>query len=186
MIPDIRNASDPPDGDLVKEVCAHFGLCMYLAQVFETGLINILTALETFASKKPTRQQFDILYAKHESFTFGQLMKALSTHKLLSDELMEEAHKMKLERDHLAHRYFRDHAKNFVTVGGCHFMIEDLEARRDRFDALEQRVSDFKNQAFSKLGFDPQYLEKKSEQIMDEMLEQAKSSYSSEFPKKPV
>lgn len=26
------DASDRPDGDLVKEVYSHFGLCMYLAQ----------------------------------------------------------------------------------------------------------------------------------------------------------
>ena len=66
------NAADSPEGDLVKDVYAHFGLCVYLAQVFETGLINVLTAIETSASKTPTRQTFDVLYAKHQNSDLWQ------------------------------------------------------------------------------------------------------------------
>jgi hypothetical protein len=36
------NAAESPEEELVKDVYAHFGLCIYLTQVFETGLINDL------------------------------------------------------------------------------------------------------------------------------------------------
>ena len=177
------NASDTPDGDLVKEVYAHFGLCMYLSQVFETGLINILTALETATSNTPSRQTFDALYAKHESLTFGNLMKALSVHGVLPNDLMEEVRHLKAERDHLAHRFFRDHDLDFMTVGGCYLMIERLEVRRDRFTALDQRVSQFQSQALAKIGFDPEQFGTMTEQAMGEMLEEARSRYSSKLTK---
>lgn len=71
---------DDPDEELVKEVFAHFGLCLYLSQVVETGIINILTALETATSSQSTRQTFDALYEKHEALTFGNLLKELKRH----------------------------------------------------------------------------------------------------------
>ena len=180
----IIDASDHPDDDLVKEVYAHFGLCMYLAQVFETGLINILTALETASSKIPTRQTFNALYAKHESLTFGNLMKALSVHGVLPADLEEEIRQLKAERDHLAHRFFRDHYLDFITIGGCHFMIERLEARRNRFAALDKRVSQFQAEAIAKIGgIDSKQFSKMMEQAMAEILEEARSRYSSKVAK---
>ena len=88
---------------MCKDVYAHFGLCVYLAQVFETELINVLTAIETSASKTPTRQTFDVLYAKHQTLTFGNLMSALSKHSLFPAELAAQVQKLKDERDNLAH-----------------------------------------------------------------------------------
>ena len=177
----IVDASDRPDGELIKEVYAHFGLCVYLAQVFETGLINILTALETAASKTPTRQTFDDLYTKHESLTFGNLMKALSVHSVLPTDLVKEIRQLKAERDHLAHRFFRDHDLDFITVGGCYLMIERLVASRQRFEALDKRVSQFTTQSFSKLGFNPEQFDMLVKQELANMQEEARSRYSSKI-----
>ena len=114
------DASDAPDDELVKEVYAYFGLCMYMAQVFEAGLINILTALEAAASSQPTRRNFDRLYVKHEALTFGNLLKGLEKHNFLPMDLLVEARKVKSLRDHLAHRYFREHVLDSMTIGGNH------------------------------------------------------------------
>ncbi len=174
MESDVINTSGQPDGELVKEVYAHFGMCIYLSQVFETGLINILTALETAASKAPTRQTFDHLYAKHESLTFGNLMRALSMHGVVPDDLMQEVRELKEKRDHLAHRFFRDHNLDFVTVGGCYLMIERLKAHCDHFEALDQRISQIKTKALVKIGFDPDQIDRVTEQTMVEMLKNAR------------
>lgn len=178
----ILRASDHPDGDLVKEVHAYFGLCMYFAQVFETGLINALTALETAADKKPFRQTFDTYYAKHEAQTFGNLLKALARHKFFPDDLIEEVTRLKADRDNLAHRFFRDHDLDFMTVGGCYVMIEELESRRKRFMDIDRRVTQLEDKAFEGLGFDAQNLRAETDRIKDEMTREARARYSSSIP----
>ena len=168
---------DAPDEELIKEVYAQYGLSMYLSQVFETELINILTALETSKSGMPTKQTFDDLYSKHEDLTFGNLIIALTAHQIIPDDLMEEIRKLKSDRDYLAHRYFRDHDLSFMTAAGCRSMIATLEEHRQRFHALDQRVSEFEAPVFAKLGIDPEQFEKNVELKTEELLEEARSLY---------
>jgi len=177
----ILDASASPDDNLAKEVYAHFGLCMYLAQVFETGLINMLTALETAVSKKPTRQTFDALYVKHEALTFGNIMKALSAHNFLPKDLEEEIKELKGDRDHLAHRFFRDHDLDLITVGGSYVMIQELVVRRDRFARLDRKVSALEDKAFERIGFDPDTMRTKTKEILAEMEAEAHARYSSKI-----
>jgi len=173
------DATAHPDGDLVKEVHAYFGLCMYFAQVFETGLINALTALETASDERPFRQTFDTYYAKHEALTFGNLLKALSRHKFFPTDLLREVEALKSDRDHLAHRFFRDHDLDSATVAGCYAMIEELEERRKRFMDLDERVAKLEDKAFEKLGFDAEKLRTETSKIMAEMMEESTTRYSS-------
>ena len=173
----LTDASIPPNGDLVKEVYAHFGLCIFLSHVFETGMINILTALETASSKKPTRGVFDNLYAKHEKLTFGKLMKALKGHGLIPNDLMREMHQLKTVRNHLAHRFFRDHHLDFMSQGGCHYMIEILEAHQENFDAVDERVAQIQIQVLAKIGIDPEQFGAMKDHAIAQMLEEAHSRY---------
>lgn len=171
------DASAAPDGDLCKEVYAHFGLCMFLAQVFETGLINILTALETAASENPIRRTFDELYAKHETLTFGNLMKALQRHNIVPSDLEQQILQLKAERDRLAHRFFREHDLNFATIAGCSVMIEQLTALREQFTEVDQRLSALQEPAFARIGLDPGKFRKATSEILVEMRREARSRY---------
>jgi hypothetical protein len=177
----LLNASASPDGDLVKEVHAYFDLCMYFAQVFETGLINILTALETARSGMPIQATFEKLYQDHERLTFGNLINSLSKHNFLPEAVVREALELKVERDHLAHRFFRDHDLDFMTVGGCHLMIEELEKRRERFSALDKRVSALLTEVFAQrlLGFTPETFQASYDAAMSDMLQRARTKFSS-------
>jgi len=162
--------TNEPDGELAKEVYAHFGLCMYLAQVFETGLINILTTLETSSSEIPTRSTFDKLYEQHKTLSFGNLLRKLERHNFLPNELFNEVERLKLLRDELAHHFFRDHVLDFVTAGGCHKMIEKLELHREEFLALDEKISKLLTKLERKLGVDQKQIDK----IMEEKLEEAR------------
>jgi hypothetical protein len=173
------NAADPPNDELVKAVYAHYGLCIYLGQVFETELINALTALETAASKVPTRRTFDVLYAKHETLTFGNLIRALSKHNLLPAGLAAQVTKLKAERDVLAHRFFRDHHLDFMTVGGCLTMIEQLELQQRRFDALDASVSAVCREAFKKIGLGKATRESVRHAMKSKLMAKARARYSS-------
>ncbi|HEY4113272.1 MAG TPA: hypothetical protein VGM17_04355 [Rhizomicrobium sp.] len=174
---ELPDAAASPDGDLVKEVYAYFGLCMYFAQVFETGLINVLTLLETAAAKPSSQTEheaiFDSLYARHESLTFGNLLRALAKHGLIPFKLLEEARILKADRDHLAHRFFRDHDLDFATVGGCYSMIESLEVRRAKFSELDRRISAVVYRAYEASGQSSK-LKRVMDKIEAEMLDEAR------------
>ncbi|MDE2230254.1 MAG: hypothetical protein KGL11_14595 [Alphaproteobacteria bacterium] len=180
---DTISVPESPDEELVKEVYARFGLCMYCAQVFETGLINILTLLETSASRTPTRWTFDSFYKKYERLTFGQLMAGLETHKILPPNLANEIRTLKLERDHLAHQFFRDHVLDFQTAADCHQMIENLKVRTERFSALDERVTQFQKETFARLGFDPERAVRNHETTLAELLAIARKKYEPPIPK---
>jgi hypothetical protein len=93
--------------------------------------------------------------------------------------VIEEALTLKAERDHLAHRFFRDHDLDFMTVGGCDLMIVELEERRARFIALDMRVSALQAGAFEKLGFTLETFEASYNAAMSEMLHEARTKFSS-------
>jgi hypothetical protein len=109
-------------------------------------------------------------------------MKALSKHKLFPPDLAEDIYKVKTERDHLAHHFFRDHALNFMTIAGCQLMIEQLEERHERFESIDRRVSTLQAQILEKMGFNPTQFESAAEKIEAEMLEEARARYASNFP----
>jgi hypothetical protein len=159
----------------VREVYAHFGLCIYLAGVFETGLIAILTQLSTAADPVPTRQTFDRYYSKFEDLTFGNLLKELSKHAFLPQELLDEARDRKKDRDALAHRYFRDRDMDFVTVGGCLRMIEELMVWQQKFTALDDKVTEFQRVAFASRGLGVTDAQRQAE--IDNRMQEARSRY---------
>lgn len=159
---------DDPDEELIKEVFARFGLCLYLSQVVETGMINILTALETATSSQPTRQTFDALYKEHEDLTFGNLLKKLKRHNFFAENLEEDVRHMKSSRDHLAHRFFRNHDIDFITPAGCRHMIDILRQHKDRFDRLNKEIEAIQVNAYPKAGLDVESFEVETRKRVDE------------------
>jgi hypothetical protein len=91
---------------------------------------------------------------------------------------MDEAKALKVERDHLAHRFFRDHDLDLVTVAGCHTMIEALECRRVKFGDLDQKISALLDKAYETAGHSDQ-LKTSMEKIQLEMLNEARDRYRS-------
>lgn len=171
---------DEPDSELVREVFAHFGLCLYLSQVVETGIINILTALETACSSQPTRQTFDAFYEKHEALTFGNLLKELKRHDFFAESLEKDVRQMKSSRDHLAHRFFREHDVDFITPSGCRHMIEVMQQHQDRFDGLNKEIAAVQADAYAKAGLDIENFEIEVEEVIDELKTEARKKWGYE------
>ena len=124
-----------PSPELCKEVYAHYGLCMAIAQGFETHLVNMVTLYATTNSPEPVQSTYLRFEAEFQKLTFGNLIKALSKYDYL-DSLELEVSQMKQTRDFLAHRFFRERSSDFVSVGGCEQLIQELNAIRIAFDQL--------------------------------------------------
>ncbi|MBL8557621.1 MAG: hypothetical protein JNM47_02795 [Hyphomonadaceae bacterium] len=126
-----------PDGEIVKEVYARFGLAVYFAQCCETSLIGLLADIETASCAQPSQAKFDEFYLKNEKLTFGNLLRKFE--KLFSPDghLLARLHAFKLERDELSHRFFRKHSLRLTTVGGCTELISMLETVAASYESID-------------------------------------------------
>lgn len=162
------------DDELVKDVFAHFGLALYLVQVFETGLINALTVLVAAESGKP-RAVWEETYTRHETLTFGNLLRSLSRRAFFTPTLEQEILALKSERDGLAHGFFRRHTIRFNTVSGCQEMIAELIAFQERIQLIGREVDELERKSLLRLGFNLEQIDAMISDLTNEMLDDARA-----------
>lgn len=125
-----------PESQRVRDVYAHYGLVMYLAQNAERALSMIL-ALEG-QSQHITRWDYDARLAENYQSTFGGLVsKFIALPIALSSGLSDRLQRASLQRNDLAHQYFWDRAIQFASSGGQLKMIAELKQLEAEFTALD-------------------------------------------------
>jgi hypothetical protein len=126
--------------ELVKEVYAHFGLAMYLAQCLEHSLVNALCCFDLMPNKKTwqTKSDFDLFMDKNFETTMGKMISNFKRVTQIPSDLSDLLSEAKDNRNFLAHNYFREHAAEFVTVDGCNKMIVELQSIQMFFDKVEE------------------------------------------------
>jgi hypothetical protein len=111
-----------------KDLYAHFGLAMYMAQVFEYGVIGALVALRLPQKEKYSRENIDAFIEGRYEKTLGALLKHLRAEMKVSDELEPILEKALKRRNYLAHHYFRERSEPLQTIDGRNDMIVELLA----------------------------------------------------------
>jgi hypothetical protein len=133
--------------ELARDVYAHFGLALYEAQVLEHGLANAMSVAAIAAGRLPTREDYDAFLLEKFERTLGGLIKDLGGHVEIDPSLQGLLQVALLQRNWLAHRYFRERSEVFVTRHGCESMIAELQAAQELFEqadaALTSAVSEF-------------------------------------------
>ena len=123
---------------------------MYMAQVLEHGLCNCLLLLDITQVMQAKRRFLN--YAHYENYvdtleeqnferTFGALIKAIKSSGIavpqgLNDKLVESL----TMRNRLAHRFFREHATNFLRPEGRAVMAHELKDMRVLFKETDQQL----------------------------------------------
>ena len=132
--------------DQPREVFARYGLAMYQAQVLEHGIVNALRVIEfiprakDFTSFGIWNETFDRFLDDQFDFTFGNLVRRLEATKFLSQPMMEDMRSAKFLRDTLAHRFFRDFAEDFLTIGGSQKMVDFCDDCSRRFHVIDRAL----------------------------------------------
>jgi len=173
------NRSGDPSSELCKEVYAHYGLCVAASQLLETHLINMLNLYATSNDPTPTRQTYDRYNEKHEKLTFGNLVRAFDQYDYLS-HFRPIVETLKRHRDFLAHRFFRERADDFVTIGGCMLLIEELDAIRDTFDKTVGDLESIETEVTRKVGVHTPGFRENCDRYLDQMMAAAKSKSRNE------
>lgn len=135
-----------PDEVQIREVYSRFGLAMYLAQVLEYGLVNVMAVFsiipkrKTYCNNCEWEAAHDDFYKEELGNTFGTIMKKLQKMEVIPSELMARLWEAKEKRDYLAHRFFREHDKDFFVKEGRASMILECETIITIFSNLDHEI----------------------------------------------
>jgi hypothetical protein len=116
-----------------KEVYARFGLAAYHAQVFEHGVANLLLIAELVKAKGIVRTQqawetlVDHVLDSSFQLTLGNMVRRLFEAITLDAAAKDMINAAKRNRDELCHRFFREHAEDFMTSAGRLRMLDRIE-----------------------------------------------------------
>lgn len=136
----------------IRDVYAHYGLAMYLAQCLEHGIVLALVfakLLPQVRSESKTvekfsvfefEQRFDIFMDDHFELTMGGLISRLRTSSKLAATFDADLSKAKNLRNFLAHRYFRERAEELISKIGRHSMLAELQAAQRLFERVDEEL----------------------------------------------
>lgn len=144
----IQRMSDYSADEHVKNVYAHFGLALYLAQVLEHGLANALMCAELLPLRggKPVPRgeweaEFDAFMEQQFEQTLGRLIRDLSSATMVPVELEGLLSKALTTRNFLAHHFFRERAEAFMSKDGREAMIRELQSAQELFETADEKLT---------------------------------------------
>ena len=128
------------DDEQTRDVYAHYGLAMYLAQTLEHGIVNALVILRLPEKDKYTRQDIDEFMEGRFQKTLGALLKYLKSEVALPPDLESTLTEALNRRNYLAHHYFREQAESFVTRSGRAQMHQELQVDQQLFERADEKL----------------------------------------------
>jgi len=154
------------EGNHIKEVYAHFGLALYLAQVLEHGIVNALVYTDLIprrtgnvTTQQQWAQEFDIFMDGHFEKTLGRLIKTLKNHVAVPKSLEEDLSKAQKLRNFLAHAFFRERSVEFMSFPGREKMIEELETAQTQLRLADKNLDKLIEPYRKKIGFTDELLQ---------------------------
>lgn len=148
----------------IREVYSRYGLAMYQAQVLEHGMVNavivarLLPTMRAHPDRSAWESAFDQAYDTELAKTFGNMLRALGPLDLPA-ELLERLREAKVQRDRLAHRFFREHDEDFLNRSGRTRMIVECEGAVELFSAIDRDLEEHMRPRREKHGITSEWIE---------------------------
>ena len=156
-----------PESWLTREVYANFGLALYMAQVLEHGIINLVTWSGIADGTYREYDETEAAFAELARQTMGTLKKTLLLRRADVTHLEELLIRAVRLRNFLAHEYFRQRSAAIMTEEGRRKMIAELRAARDFFQDVDSGLEPLTRKILSAIGVDrhiPEMMEEARQQ----------------------
>ena len=158
-----------------KDVYAHYGLAMYLAQCVEQSIFQMIMMFDFFPKNVPKKLPFESWVAEFDGFdslmskkTMGQVIGKLKTLNVLNENAENMLQESLKRRNELAHRFFVDHGLSFVSELGREKMIRELQEHQKHFEKMEDSLVPIVKSVMDKYGFTEDMLRKAEEELFEE------------------
>lgn len=162
----------PAKNEEVREVYARFGLAIYSAQCLEHGLVNAFLYLHLIPSKMPRshskewEDDVDSFASKHFEHTLGRMIKDLEGFTNVSPNLSKKLSEALKIRNWLAHDYFRERAREFLSHEGRTIMINELDDATNTMNEADAELSVTLDPILKKYGITEELIAKTSEEML--------------------
>jgi hypothetical protein len=163
--------TDQEESDQTRDVYAHFGLAVYLAQCLEQSIFLHLMFVDHFPkaiSKHWSREEwaaaFDSFESRELSQTLGKLIRRLKEAGQPTESIRTRLEDALRKRNWLVHGYFSDRATHFFSERGRSSMIEELQAAQAVFRHAAHEIDSVTRPIAHKYGL--------TDHVWDEMMKQ--------------
>jgi len=151
-----------------KETYAFAGLAFYWASVLEHGALNLAVVLALPDVGALTREQFDETFESLSRRTLGQLLNAAKTQISISQETKTVIEDAVIARNLLIHRFFRDHAEDFISENGKAAMKNECLSLIKKFKAADFAIERIYMPLWEKYGVDDNFVEDQMAQMEEQ------------------
>jgi len=174
-----------PESEQIRELYALYGLAMNVAQNLERELAMLLAVFDSAGLM--TAWDYDARLAENFDSTFGTLATRFQDlSKLQYEELNARLSKAVGDRNDLAHHYFWDRAVQFNSSNGRAQMIAELDAMRERFEALDEELTALARECAGRRGMSAEALKANKAACIAELLSGSKDKYDPKLAPNPV
>lgn len=149
-----------------REVYAKYGLAMYFAQCFETGLVNLLVALKLKNRDKMTRSDIDSFMEENYEKALGKLISFLKQSIKMSENLETDLKELLNIRNYLAHRYFRVKAIDFMKKDGRQNMLAELDSFKSKLEGGDKKIASITSVVREQYGITDEMISKMKEDLL--------------------
>ena len=138
---------------------------MYMVQVLEHAMVNaalvmkFLPTVREYSGGETWEKAFDKFYDVELSQTFGNMIRALSGIDGFPSDLLARLRASKEPRDTLAHRFFWQNDRAFISDAGRKGMIGWCERHISLFETLSDDLDDFTRPYRIKYGISDEWIE---------------------------
>ena len=149
-----REAAAGPNDHAVAEVIYNYGMTMFLIQVLEHQLVNLIVATNLPRRHKIPRDELLQIRANAFRQTMGTQLKGLAANVKLPSALKEKLDRIVAERNALAHRFFREHYEDMQSASGNEALIRDLAELQHFVVAVDEELTQLERSIWRESGMD--------------------------------
>ncbi len=154
--------------DEAKDVYAHFGLAMYLAQVLEHAIVNAMMVARMPERDRVTRGAIDVFVDAQFEKTLGAMMHELRRWVAVPADLEDRLRTALKTRNALAHGYFRKRATAWYEQGGMARMVTELEEAEQLFMSVTEALDSLMAPLCQRFGITQDKLDAEFAQLVNE------------------
>jgi hypothetical protein len=143
-----------PNDEAVAGTIYNYGMTMYLIQVLEHQVVNLIVASNLPRSTKVSKEELQRIRADGFKRTMGQQLRELISCVEVPQSLRERVNRVVAERNHLAHRFFREHYDKMQSVSGNEELIRDLVNLQQIVVAVDDELTELERSVWRANGLE--------------------------------
>ncbi len=157
-----------------KELFTEFGYAMYMLQILEYMIINIIffDDIPRKIKEAKTEQEWDDIvnsfYQKYfNKRTFGPIIEDIKKKVTCSDNLVALLERTLKQRNYLAHHLFRSNAAGLMNAVGKEKILKELVSAQELFTETRGELEELAKPINARVGF--------TDEVIDKLFEQHKA-----------